>query len=69
MGVFVEDVARDRSMDKRVCDWLSEIFRTLLVRLQLVSPLYVEASAALAQSSAHVLGHDAEMVIDTRKRP
>ena len=57
MGVLVDGVACDRSMDRRVCGQLSEIFRILPVRFQLVSPSNVGSSAALAHCFEHVLAH------------
>ena len=42
VDVVVDGVACDRSMDKRVCGKLSEVFQNLPVRLQLESPSYVE---------------------------
>ena len=57
VDVFVDGVACDRPMDKRVCDLLSEILRTPPVCLQLVSPLYVGPRVALAQSIKHDLAH------------
>ena len=67
VGVFVDGVACDRSMDKRVCGQLSEVFRNHPGRFQFESPpVFGDQHSLRLDAPSMFWLMNAEMVIETR---